>query len=615
MMDGLNTRRKLSRQLAGMCVFLVFFAGPSVRATTNATGAPPEDSTERVNPRSPAPSETTGVTDPAPFAQQTVAILQEKMPHWLAEQDVPGAAVAVVNPSGVLWEKAWGRTARGGDRAVTPRTLFSIQSMTKSFTALAVLLAVQDGLLDLDRPITDYLPDFTVHSRFEDHPERKMTLRLLLGHRAGFTHEAPVGGNFDSRPHSFAAHIRSISDTWLRYPVGYRFSYSNLGIDLAGYILEKQSGMPFVEYVRQRIFIPLGMTDSLIDPAAIRAAADRAVGHVAPDQNVPGGIPVDVPMIPAGGIYTNVRDMGHYLRFLLNGGRVNGRPLLRADLFGELTAVACPEPHERFGYGLGLLSLGAGPVRLLCHGGGGYGFISTLTVFPELQLGIVTLTNSNESPVSLPRIHGPLLDVIEQLYGPRPAAAAATPFFSTDRPLPGEDERLVRRMGLYTVNVRLTREEDGLNIIVNGTAYPIKFYDDDGAPAGLFGQYSEIRFAPDLAGRPGAIIHLNRLYGTIRYYDWQQPAGDADRPGPNRPEWAAWAGTYRAPLWGRLDTVSFTLGLDNGWLTVDGARCEEHRPGLFFTPDGEALDLRGTVPMYRNISLIRNPDCTLAATD
>ena len=128
--------------------------------------------------------------------------------------------------------------------------------MSKSFTALGVLMAVQDGLLDLDEPVTTYLPEFTVNSPFEEHPEKKMTLRILLAHRAGFTHEAPVGGNYDSRPHTFEEHILSISDTWLRYPVGYRFSYSNLGIDLAGYILQEKAGMPFWDYIKKKVLDP-----------------------------------------------------------------------------------------------------------------------------------------------------------------------------------------------------------------------------------------------------------------------------------------------------------------------------------------------------------------------
>ena len=94
-------------------------------------------------------------------------------------------------------------------------------------------------------PITTYLPGFTVHSAFEAHPERRITLRMLLSHTAGFTHEAPLGNNYEPEPGDFDAHVRSISDTWLRFPVGTGYAYSNLGIDLAGYILEQVSNKPF----------------------------------------------------------------------------------------------------------------------------------------------------------------------------------------------------------------------------------------------------------------------------------------------------------------------------------------------------------------------------------
>ncbi len=120
----------------------------------------------------------------------------------------------------------YNRVCPHADRTATPArvgTVFSVQSISKNFTAAAVLLAVQEGLLDLDTPITTYLPDFTVHGIFEDHPERKITLRMLLSHTAGFTHETPIGNNFDLGSVSFEDHIKSISDTWLRFPVGTGF--------------------------------------------------------------------------------------------------------------------------------------------------------------------------------------------------------------------------------------------------------------------------------------------------------------------------------------------------------------------------------------------------------
>jgi CubicO group peptidase (beta-lactamase class C family) len=152
--------------------------------------------------------------------------------------------------------------------------------MSKLFTATAVMQAVEAGRVDLDDPITTYLPDFTVHSAFETHPERRITLRMLLGHTAGFTHEAPVGNSNELDPRSFEDHVRSISDTWLRFPVGSGFAHSNLGIDLAGYILERVEHRPFADLVHDSLLGPLGMDRSTFDRPRIRADDNRAIPHV-----------------------------------------------------------------------------------------------------------------------------------------------------------------------------------------------------------------------------------------------------------------------------------------------------------------------------------------------
>lgn len=163
----------------------------------------------------------------------------------MAKEHVPGLALALVDGDEVVWEQGFGRTDDHGGTPVTVDTIFSVQSMSKVFTATAVMQAVQAGRLDLDVPITTYLPDFTVHSAFEAHPERHITLRALLGCTAGLTHEPPLGNKYEPEPGDFGAHVRTISDTWLRFPVGTGVAYSNLGFDLAARILEQVSNKPF----------------------------------------------------------------------------------------------------------------------------------------------------------------------------------------------------------------------------------------------------------------------------------------------------------------------------------------------------------------------------------
>ncbi|MFX1532782.1 MAG: serine hydrolase domain-containing protein [Promethearchaeota archaeon] len=450
--------------------------------------------------------------DPSLIAQ-VVEELKSQVPGWFKERDIPGMAVAVVDDEKILWQQVLGHTSRSKESPLNPDTIFSIQSMSKSFTALGVLMAVQDGLLDLDEPITTYLPDFTVNSPYEEHPEKKMTLRLLLAHRAGFTHEAPVGSNFDCRPHTFEEHVLSISDSWLRYPVGYRYSYSNLGIDLAGYILQEKAGMPFWEYIKIKVLEPLGMTSSTLNFEEIKKRTNRAIGHVSPKSKVPGGIPVDIPMIPAGAVYTNILDMAKYLRFHINKGRVNGKQILRKELIEEMHSVQFPEMKQKAGYCLCLAKSLVSDTYFLQHGGGGYGFITSMTMYPELKIGVVTLTNSEESRVSSGRIQQVINPLIEEKFGPAqvfPQEFDETPY----TPVNHEDARVKKIIGLYGTNFKIGYKDEDFGIFLGRDFYPLEMFLGEEGLVGKFGKFSELRFKPSLNGRPGTIVTFHRKLGT-----------------------------------------------------------------------------------------------------
>jgi CubicO group peptidase (beta-lactamase class C family) len=328
-------------------------------------------------------------------AAAVIAYYQARIPELMKSEHIPGLSVAVVDGNDVLWQQGFGHTDDGSSRPVTVDTMFSVQSMSKLFTAAAVMQAVQAGRLDLDVPITTYLPDFTVHSAFEAHPERKITLRKLLSHTAGFTHDAPLGNSFEPGPGEFDAHVRTISDTWLRFPVGTGYAYSNLGIDLAGYILEQVSNKPFPVVMRDLLLAPLGMEHSTFDRARVHADADRAMGHTG-DLMPPR---VDCPMMAAGGMWASAADLARFLEFQLGDGTVDGRTVLDASLMQEMRTVPAPHPRAPAGYALGvvrtrLLRVAQHP-DLFNHNGGGDGFLSEIWWLPRLQLGIAVLTNSD----------------------------------------------------------------------------------------------------------------------------------------------------------------------------------------------------------------------------
>lgn len=455
---------------------------------------------------------------------------RESIPKTMKEHKIPGLSLAVVDRDGILWSAGFGRTGNGRQR-VTPETLFSIQSMSKTFTATAVMIAVQDGLLDLDTPIAKYLPEFKVNSRWEENPQEKITLRHLLSHTSGLTHEAPVGNNFDARYGSFDEHIMSIQDTWLKHRVGAKHSYSNLGIDLAGYILQVKSGVPFTEYMKQKVFDPLGMPTSSMDYDFVEKRSGRAIGHTP----FVATIPVAIPMVAAGGVYTSAAELSRFVQFHLNCGRINGRRVLDERLIEAMWKSSPASP----GYGLGIAIGKKHDTYYINHNGGGFGFLTTMTWYPQYGIGCIVLTNSASHNDQHVKIANAILDDLIT-------------------------ERLVAK------------------------------------------------------DAPGEIPPADQFIGKDAKLPLLAEDGPIHKPTPYKPQWSRYAGTYRFIFKGfRLNLIArfatalgycapdakFTVVKKDGFLCIGDEKLEEYQPGLFFTPSGEALDLRGPTPTWRNIKM------------
>jgi hypothetical protein len=328
------------------------------------------------------------------------------------------------------------------------------------------------------------------------------------------------------------------------------------------------------------------------------------VGHLAPSFSVAGGIPVEIPMVPAGGVYASVLDMARYLIFHINEGRIDGRPLLRDDLMKAMHTVAFPEPYQTFGYGLGIEINHHGPQIFYSHGGGGYGFGSYMVMFPGLNLGIVYMANSESGGQNIGWVSDLVLELITKSAGP-PGPEAEKPTVDTRSPLPQSDVRIQRLAGQYSDGIIIGQRDGVFGFAREKEFYPISFYEDRGEVVGVLGKYSELRVKPPLAGQPGTLAHLHRLSGTVSYYDFHKPEKSADQAGPDKPEWKPYLGAYRMLLWGRAPGPLAIIKVADGYLTYNDMRCREHQPGLFFTFDGEALDFRGTIATVRNIPLIR----------
>ena len=354
---------------------------------------------------------TAPTTALSPGQTAIVEKYQAQIPRLMAEQDITGLAVTVVDASGPVWIEGFGYTDHDKRTPVSQDTLFSVQSISKNFTAAAVLVAVQDGLLDLDEPITTYLPDFTVRSIFEEYPEQRITLRHLLSHTSGLALEAPVGNNYDLGHASLDAEARSAYSTWLRFPVGLGYAYSNMGLGLAGYILQTVSGKPFATYVDEKLLRPAGLERATFDQARILPDSNRALGHSWPLPSVRA----DIPIIPEGGLYASAADMSRWIRMYLNDGRVGDRTVLTQKSLEEMFTVPPPAHAQLAGDGLGIVHERDATLRnaeWLNHGGGGFGFLADLSWYPELGIGIAVLTNSVDHNLQYNLSHQILVDFV-----------------------------------------------------------------------------------------------------------------------------------------------------------------------------------------------------------
>ena len=485
----------------------------------------------------------------------------------MKQDDVPGAAVCLLYEGKAVWVEGFGVTDPSSKRGIGPGTIFSIQSTSKNFTATAIMLAVQRGLLDLDKPITAYVPEFKVRSRFESAPQEKMTLRLLLSHRAGFTHEAPVGNNYDPVFPDFETHIRSISDTWLRYPVGERYRYSNLGIDLAGYILQRAAGRPFAECLKTTVFDPLGMGDSTADTGEYSRRADRAIGH---ETGYPT-VPLKTPLIPSGGVYTSARDLIGYLAFHLGRGTFGGKTLLQPSLWEEMHSFSLGGD-----YGLGIirtdLRYGDAPVRMLGHKGGGFGFGCVCNYCPEAQLAWVALFNR---PAAAPyRFGAELLDnLLVRRFGPRRPRLPAADL----SPIRMQTAQLEAFAGNYAGRAAAVQMKLAAGVLgMQAAAFtPLHFT----SPVDMFivdpdGETVTYRY---FAQSPGEAAHWECSIGenSLDYND-----GPRDPAGPNLPAWEPHLARYEVDQWGKR-AQQFSIHRKNGYLYLNELRMiVETEPGL-----------------------------------
>lgn len=310
------------------------------------------------------------------------AYVQERMSAW----SIPGLALAIVEDGQVTLTRGYGLADREQGRPMTPQTPVAVGSATKPITATAIMQLVEAGKVELDAPVTRYLPWFNL----DDPRSAQITVRQLLEHTSGIPASASLTGSQD--PDALERRVRALEWEKLRSAPGARWEYANDGYNTLGLIVQAVSGTPYEQYVADRILKPLGMIRSTFDP--VRAAElGLAQGYI----KRKGELRAEKTRLtkaynPAGMLLTSAADAGRYLAALANGGALDGARVVSQTSLDQMWTPAA-RVADNLAYGLGWYLSQQEGLRAAIHPGEVLTMGSMLVLVPERRLGVAVLAN------------------------------------------------------------------------------------------------------------------------------------------------------------------------------------------------------------------------------
>lgn len=334
-------------------------------------------------------------------------ILQEAQIDSLVQKtmktfDVPGMAVAVLKDGKIIHKKGYGTRSLKSGGAVDTNTMFGVASNTKAFTTAALGQLIDQGKLTWDTKVTDIIPEFKLYDAYVTN---EFTVRDLITHRSGLGLGAGDLMVFPATNTTTKAEM--IHNLRYLKPVSSfrsKFDYDNLLYIVAGEVIERISGKTYEKYITENFFKPLGLERTTLSLSTIAADANRIDGHapVNGKLEITGNTFTDIAS-PAGGIYASINDMATWIQTQLDHGKYGAQ--LKDSLFSEKAhnEMWTPQTLLRSGkgpynthfsaYGLGWFLSDVNGYFQVTHTGGLLGIVSQVTLIPELDLGIIVLTN------------------------------------------------------------------------------------------------------------------------------------------------------------------------------------------------------------------------------
>jgi CubicO group peptidase (beta-lactamase class C family) len=328
--------------------------------------------------------------------------LNQYISQALYDWNIPGVAVGIVKDGQVIFAKGFGMKELGTEKSVDENTLFMIGSNTKAFTGTAMALLEHDKKCALDDKVTSWVPAFKMHDPWVT---QHATLTDIMSHRLGFETFQGDFMYFDSDL-SDAEMLEKIGAVKPIYDFRTKWGYCNAGFFVAGQAIKSISGETWDVYLREHIFNPLQMNHTFTKVAEIQSNANASKPHSFIDfrlQEIPyGGLDL---LGPAASMSCGVTDLTHWTLALLDSGRYQGQTVIPQKVIDRTR-----EPESIIGngrhmfnqnlfrlYGLGWNLMDYQGLKIVSHTGAVHGFLSSVTLVPEINLGVVVLTNTDQN--------------------------------------------------------------------------------------------------------------------------------------------------------------------------------------------------------------------------
>jgi len=398
------------------------------------------------------------------------AELSQTIQKGMKKHKVVGMSVALVDNDKIVWAEGFGYADKENNRLADANTLYKVGSITKVFTAISVMQLVEKGLLDLNTPIQQYIPELSIKTH--QPTNEAITLRHLMSHTSGLPVDK-MAGMFSKNPEHFSVTIDFLNNTHAPYAPGTIATYSNVGMDLIGLIIERVTGQPFEEYVRENLLTPIGMNNSVLreddaNPTHMSLSYKKGKFHEE----------YKIRNVPAGNLHSNVLEMGNFIRSVLN----KNDGLISNESFEEMSRLQTENTVFDSGAKFGLNWYLNNPKldyagTFLGHSGGTMNFVSSLMILPEKKLGVIVTANSamqiqfiEETAV---QIHQKAVHIKYGISPPSPTIRAAL----TTPP----KEVIAESLGEFVTPLgpaKIEQDEKGMFAIVLGKKVRLNYHQD-----------------------------------------------------------------------------------------------------------------------------------------